>query len=271
MTHETHSESTDFPAGDDPIRALLPGGVMGILTAEETDQLAAALQTRPELAAELAEYQKLFDAILVSTEPVQPPAGALDVLLKAASQPPDSRLQQFWRALVSPRWTFSPALVAAALLVFFGALGYLGAQLQTAQAQQAQLAARLNDQTTALAVMRSADVHWWKMPDENEAMPSEAFAWLIYSPGERSGVILASSFPQLSEDVDYSLWVSRGEEHYRLGLFKVNEQGEGGYVFQLPDALANFERIGITAVASDGGERPENAPNIRLDIERLNF
>src|SRR5688500_18803296 len=147
MTYEMHPESTDFPAGDDPIRALIPGYAMGILTAEETDALRAALQTRPELAAELAETQRLMSAMLAQTEPMQPRAGALDALLKAATpQAPKTGLRRLSQALFAPRWMFSPALVAAALLVLFGVMGYLSAQLQAAKAQQVALVARLNDQ-----------------------------------------------------------------------------------------------------------------------------
>lgn len=261
-----HDHREDQPEAD-TIRALLPGYAMGIATEEEAKQVEAALQARPELHEELADYQQMMDVLLVGTTPIQPPARAFDAVMRAIT--PQSRWQKLWSAIATPRWMVSPALVAAALVIVLGIIGALVVQVNTLQSQQIRLLENAQEQEIALALMRSQDVRWWKMPDPEAGQQGDPFAWLVYSPGEQSGVILASSFPDLPDDMAYQLWVSRGEERYSLGLFDVREDGSGAIVFQLPDALINFEGMGITPEPEGGSPGPTNPPVVRIDLERL--
>ncbi|MFO7323630.1 MAG: anti-sigma factor [Chloroflexota bacterium] len=259
---------------EEEARSLLPGYAFGITTEEETRQVEALLAQHPELRAELADYRRLSEAMLAATPPQEPPEGALDRLMQAIAEPdagtaapekPDS----LWRQIMTPSWRVSPALVAVALVVWLGVVVALAVQINMLRNERSRLLAERQEQDMALALMRASDVRWIKMNDPQEPEASPAFAWLIYSPGERAGVILTNNFPPLDESMAYQLWVAEDGNPISLGLFRVNPDGSGAYIFELPDDITRYERMGITPEPAGGSAGPTAPPVVRLDLERF--
>lgn len=268
------SDETNQPAGQDDARLLLPGYALGIATEDEARQVEALLAEQPELRAEVADYHRLSAALLAGTPRVEPPAGALERLMQATAEPQDAsdaalKPASLLERLLSPRLRLSPALAAALLVVWLGVVGVLAAQVNTLSQQREQLLADRQQQDVALALMRARDVRWIKMNETADAQPAAAFAWLIYSPGRQSGVILTNDFPPLGEDMAYQLWVARDDQPISLGLFRVNPDGSGAYIFQLPDDIAQYQRMGITPEPAGGSPGPTAPPVVRLDLARF--
>jgi anti-sigma-K factor RskA len=261
---------------DEATRALLPGYAFGTTTHEETRQVEALLARYPALRRELAAYRQLGDALLVDTPPLEPPAGAWDSILSqinAEAQPvaPAPVVTALGRRLremfIAPRLRLSPVLAAVLVAAVFAVVALLGAENTRLRSEYAQLAAQLSQQDVALELMRARDVGWVRMTDPSAPEASPSFAWLVYSPGDRAGVILASGFPALQPSMTYQLWANGDEGRVSLGLFDVDASGTGSITFQLPDDLSRFRSMGITPEPASGSPGPTSPAVVRLDLE----
>ncbi len=255
-------------------RALLASYAMGVVTAEEAREVEAAVAAHPELAQELIDYRHLAEAMVIETPPMEPPPGALDALLRVAAgtdtrqmEPPPAAPRRLRDILFEPRWRFSPAFIAASLVVLFGIVGLLAYQLSDLEGEYLQLVHEHEYDAQALEVMRAQDVRWIQMTSPQQTQ--QPFAWLVYSPGFQSGVILANSFPQLPRGQVYQVWALRGDEDERVGIFEVDPSGSAAYVFELPDEIDNYDQLTIS-VEPEGGSDWQTSPSIvNLDLERF--
>ena len=166
-----------------------------------------------------------------------------------------------------PRLRLSPVLAAVLVAAVFGVVALMSAENTRLRQAHEQLVAELDQRELALELMRARDVGWVRMndPDEPEASPS--FAWLVYSPGDRGGVILASGFPELQPNMTYQLWASGDAGRISLGLFDVDANGQGAITFQLPDDLSQFRSMGITPEPATGSPGPTSPAVVRLDLQ----
>ena len=268
---------------DEATRALLPGYAFGITTADETRQVEALLTRYPALRDELAGYRRLGESLLVNTPPLEPPASALAGILSridaegtppAPEPAPATPMTRLREIFIAPRLRLSPALVAVLVAAVFGVVALLGAEVTRLRQAQQQLLAERDQQAVALELMRARDVGWVRMNDPAEPETSPSFAWLVYSPDDQAGVILASGFPELQPNMTYQLWASSDEGRISLGLFDVDAGGAGAITFRLPDDLSRFRSMGITPEPATGSPGPTSPAVVRLDlqdfIDRLN-
>ncbi len=279
----------DLPAlsnsADEAARGLLPGYAFGITSADETRLVEDLLAAYPELRAELATYRHLGESLLVQTPPLEPPAGAWDAILNqinAEAAPvappqvapvqavpvpaprPTTRLREM---LIAPRLRLSPALAAVLVAAVLGVVALLGSENTRLRLAHEQLLSELDQQEMALTLMRARDVGWVQMRNPTEPDASASFAWLVYSPDDKAGVILASGFPELQPSMTYQLWASSEQGRISLGLFDVDANGKGSITFQLPDDLNRFRSIGITPEPAEGSPGPTSPAVVRLDLQ----
>lgn len=268
MQHDSADDRISPPTSDhDSIRLLIAGYAIGITTAEESARVRAALVQQPDLHAEALDYQQVVKSILISTPPLAPPPHALDALLRATAPvtivPREAAALRLWKR--------AALLVASLAVVLAGVSAYFASQVAALQSERALLLHNLEDQTVALDLMSAQDVRWVKMQHRESQEQNDPYAWLVYSPGMQSGVILANQFPQNANTRDYKVWVSRGQEPLWVGDFEVDEYGAGAYSFSLPDEIAAFDQLYISP--DDPAGSPDVPPPsvVRLDIqERFN-
>lgn len=265
MQHHDSDAAKRFARNPEEMRALLPGVALGISTPAENQAVQALLSDDSEAAHELADYRAVAEGMLLSTPAVEPPATALERLLAAtgaAAEPELAPQPGMIGRLFAPRWRVSVAAAAAALAVALGVTGYLAAQMNELQ----RLLSVTQEQTDAIALMREADVGWVKIQNPEEQTDSSPYAWMIYSPGRQSGVILTNNFPPLQQDMAYQLWAAQGDQPVSLGTFRVGNDGTAWYQFWLPERITAFERMGITAEPEAGSPGPTSPAVVRLDL-----
>lgn len=258
-------------ADDEATRALLAGYALGITSEAENREAEALLEQYPALLKELDAYRQVSERVLLATPPLEPSPAVWDAILSqieadAPTLPqhrPSDRLRQIF---VAPRLQLSPALAAVLVAVFMGVVGLMGAEMSRLRQQQAALLSEIDQQQLALTLMRSRDVGWVRMNDPASAS-NASFAWLVYSPGEQSGVILASGFPTTQPDMAYQLWANGTNGRISLGLFDVDANGSGAITFQLPDDLATFNTMGITMEPAEGSPGPTSPAVVRLELQ----
>lgn len=259
---------------DEAAYALLPGYALGIATRDEARAVEALLARYPALADELNAYRRLSERMAVETPPVEPPAGAWERIVgqledAAPVTPERGPLSRLYEVFVAPRLSLSPILAAVLLSVFVGVVGLLASEHARLRALHTQLEQAHVQQETALALMRARDVGWVRMnhPDDPDSSPS--FAWLVYSPDDRAGVILASGFPAPEPEMTYQLWARNDAERVSLGLFDVGSDGSGAITFELPDDISRFTSMGITLEPQGGSSAPTSPAVVRLDLQEF--
>jgi anti-sigma-K factor RskA len=260
-------------ADDEATRALLAGYALGITSEAENREAEALLEDYPELIKELDAYRHVSQMVLLATPPVEPPPAVWDGILSrieadAPTLPQHQPAERLHEIFVAPRLRLSPALAAVLAAVFLGVVGLLGAEVNRLRQQEAALLSEIDQQQLALTLMRSRDVGWVRMNDPASA-DNPSFAWLVYSPGEQSGVILASGFPETQPDMAYQLWANGANGRVSLGLFDVDANGSGSITFQLPDDLTNFNTMGITMEPAEGSPGPTSPAVVRLELEEF--
>lgn len=262
-------------AEDEAAYTLLPGYALGITTPEERRAVDALLARYPQLLAELAAYRSVSDGLLLETAPLQPPAGAWNGILAQIGDdapalpatPPERPSTRLYQLFVAPRLRLSPVLAAVLAAVFLGVVGLLGAEVARLRSAQDALLAERDQQDIALTLMRARDVGWVRMNNPTEPEASPSFAWLVYSPEDQAGVILASDFPALEPNMTYQLWANGDAGRVSLGLFDVDASGVGSITFRLPDDLSQFRSMGITPEPAGGSPGPTSPAVVRLELQ----
>lgn len=219
----------------DTLRELIPAYSIGAADLEETRLFEAGLSDCPDLAAELASYRTAFEPLMSHVPQVQPPAGALDDLLRAtrANRPAAQRsIQRRW-------W------LAAAVLVFV----LLNNVFWIAQIQPENPA------------FLSAQVI--NLPAAQNGRETGARGQVIWIPETTQALLVVEKFPEQRDDMVYQAWVTRGTQVISLGVFDVNPLGSGSLVFDTALLSESFDALGVTPEPAGGSDAPTSPPVVR--------
>jgi anti-sigma-K factor RskA len=179
------------------------------------------------------------DALATHVPQVQPPAAALDNLLRAASaSQPAARRPAQWQ------WW----LAAAAVLVFI-------------IFNNAFWIARIQPANPALGGIQVVN-----LPTAQNGETTGALGQVIWIPETGQALLIVEKFPEQSGDMVYQAWVTRGKQITSLGLFDVNPAGSGSLVFDTTMLAENFDAIGVTREPAGGSDAPTSPPIVRWQV-----
>lgn len=220
----------------DTLRELIPAYSIGAADLEETRLFEAGLSNCPYLAAELAAYRAAFEPLMSHVPQVQPPAAALDDLLRATrTRRPAARRP------VQRRWW----LAVAAVLVFV----VLNNVFWIAQIQPEN------------PVFVSAQVI--NLPTAQNGQETGARGQVIWIPETAQALLVVEKFPEQRDDIVYQAWVTRGTQIISLGVFDVNPLGSGSLVFDTALLSGSFDALGVTPEPAGGSDAPTSPPVVR--------
>jgi anti-sigma-K factor RskA len=262
------------------IDALLPAYAIGATDPPESAVISAHLRLCPTHAAELAKSETLAKALLLSTEPIQPPVRIANQLRRLINQPlTRSKSQPRAPALLpqrrgEQRWRWSTMWLAAAtsLLLLVGGFNfYLVRQNLALRQAYMELAARQlaqpgqqTQQQEIYELVTTAGSQFIDLPAAQQ--PGEIEAEVMWNPQLKIAMLYAKAFPGLPADQVYQLWLTYNGERQSGGLFTVDGQGNGVLLFSVPHPLDQAEVIGITPEPKGGSAAPTSDPVVRRKL-----
>ncbi|MBZ0316499.1 MAG: anti-sigma factor, partial [Anaerolineae bacterium] len=153
------------------------------------------------------------------------------------------------------------ALAAAALLLVINMV--LIARLFNLSDEQQQQETKINelsDQLTrqnqffaALATGKASRINL-------ESSTGEALASVIWTPASNSALLVSNNLPALASNRAYQLWFIRDNQPISGGVFRVDEEGQGTFIFEIPAPLNEYDALGISDEPMTGSETPSTNP-----------
>ncbi|MCC7445996.1 MAG: hypothetical protein IT324_01205, partial [Anaerolineae bacterium] len=145
----------DNPANCDSIAELIPDYAFGLTDSAETHWIESNLARCPDAARQLADYQRMQDALRVDGVPQVEPSAALEARLMAAIEAVPVPTSRKAAQRAARRWhTRTILAVAATLLLVFSNVFWI-IQNQQSRADQQALAGKLSEQEQILALIGS--------------------------------------------------------------------------------------------------------------------
>lgn len=285
-------------------RDLLPAYSIGATTDEETRFVQSQMADCPELAHELREYQMLSEGLLRNVPQFVPPPRLFENLMAATTVATDQHppapavalppldvpqtidMRPAALHVVPKRKTHEPriawrkilayGLVATLALALVGSNLYWVTQVNQLRdsrrelyADYARLEKQLYTQNVSFDAMRAPDTRWARMAlptaaTDTAPQSDDPYAWVVWSPSQEEGVLLAQNFPALEANKTYQLWGHREETDTSLAIFHTDEQGQAILHVNAPTWV--FERFWITSEPEGGSPSPSGDPFVRVRL-----
>lgn len=278
-------------ADRDPLRELASLHALGVLSAEERAELAAAMAADAEFAAEVRQLEDTAGALGAVAVPVDPPARLrARVLAVAGIEDPGAdgpagtpAMPAAGSRTVRPGEASAPVrggssalpgwLAAAAALVLASGLGVwalqlrgtleaMNARVDRAEAEVVRIQRTLGEaqqQTTNLqahnAVLFAPDTLRVDLAGEGPAPGSTARAFMSR---HRGLVVAANELPALPADKVYQLWVVPGDQSAPIsaGLLTPDPSGHASLFFAMPANAPVVAAIAVTVEPAGGRPAP---------------
>jgi len=280
-------------ADREQLRELASLHALGVLSAEERAELAAAMAADPELAAEVRQLEDTTGALGGVVAQVDPPARLRARVLaiagiddasapspavvsmtgaRGAARPADVAVPVRGRSSALPAW-----LAAAAALVLASGLGLWALQLRTsletmnarvdrAEAEVVRIqrtVGEAQEQTRVLqasnAVLFAPDTLRVDLAGEGPAPGSAARAFM----SRHSGLVFAANqLPALPADKVYQLWVvPQGANPVPIsaGLLAPDASGHASLFFEMPASVPLAAALAVTVEPAGGVPAPTGA------------
>lgn len=272
----TNHQSGQAQGEVDALRDLLPAYSIGATDADETAFVERLLPQYPELAAELASYHGLSQAMLYSAPDVLPPAALGERLIAAVSAPASAptapvvvppalrvvekpSVVQPERANPLLRLSALAAMVAVVLLVASN-LYWIG-RVDSLSQRERDLTALMHQQSTVLtSIGETVTRHVELASTATNNAPGHAM--VVWSPTASLGLLSVSGLPALPADQDYQFWLIADGQPISAGIFDVTPDGSGFLIFEPATPLESFDQLGVTAEPAGGSDQPTMTPII---------
>jgi anti-sigma-K factor RskA len=265
---------------------LLPAYGLGATDADETRLVERALQSCPEVAAELREYQALAGALLHSAPPLQPPAALGDRIMRAATvssaptvalpkpsvvaQKPTPTIAQ---PTIAKRRSFAWGWIAAvaAAIALFVTNGYWFTQVQDLRTQQESITERLNSRNNVIESAAEGELTRIELTSVDSSLSDGLPAAIVLvSPDGTVGAVYTRQLPVLPPEQSYQLWFLDGATGTPVSacVFQVrNTDGQSWLIdVQEPITLDAIAAMGITIEPAGGSPQPTSDPIAAVEV-----
>jgi hypothetical protein len=249
----------------------------GALPDGEAEELRRHLATGcPQCAAELAGASAAAALLPLSLDPVTPPAGLKDRLMRrideskrTAASVPDTLAVRLFRLFV-------PAAVAAGITLVATHF-YMNRRVNDARSQAdayrrqafsarelvVQIQSKLDDRTDELqrktslvAMLQSPDVRFVDLAPTD--LQKGAVARLVWDQPGRKWAVLVSGMKPAAAGQTYEIWfVTKAGAKVRAGLFDVDAGGSASVEVAVPPNLGPLQLLAVTNEKAGGVDQPQ--------------
>lgn len=267
MNTMNDQDNPQYPGTDcDRLRDLLPAYALGSVDADERALVEALLVECPEVAPELAEYERVAEGLLYSAPQMEPPSSLLTNLMRETSVPEAPVAQtRTLNASAQRGIRLASGGMAAAIVLLLAVSVFSLWQMSELRQDYDVLAAQADDQRALLRdlVAETATLFELSAPDDAPDGPARtARAILLCNPMNTVGVLRAEAFPELADDGRYEVWLWRDGERTSAGILEVDATGAGMLVFSAPDVISEYEYMRVTVAD------PQRAAELGMPVVR---
>jgi anti-sigma-K factor RskA len=238
--------------------------VLGVLDPEEARTLEEHVDKCPPCRAQLDADLAVAAALALVASQVDPPARLRANLIAAArGEEPAVARPPWWRRLFP-----SPTRVAIGA-ASFASLAFVVA-LSWALSLQAQVTRAPSPVSVASAPIHDLGDGYVARADMKRLLGADAApdarGWIYIDPAADSALLVAYRLPPLASDRAYQLWLVRDGQRVSGGVFRVDPEGYGWLKVRAPQALAVYQRAGITVEPLGGSPGPTGARVLGGDL-----
>lgn len=235
----------------------------------------------PDIEARLRAAMNLPNAAVIAPPVVQPLLPSLAPPIEPLAAPTQPRIWH-WPQILAVAATAAAILLLLLNIYWVREIGALrtshAALQQQLDTQTAQFSAYVADQERTvqardeqLATLDALLAQLVAGESERYTMQavqpdSSAIAQVAWLDQENVAILRAEGFPPLQEGQAYQLWLIRGDTRTSGGLFTVDENGCGTYVFHPTQSLEEFDGMGITPEPAGGSPGPTAPPVVRAQL-----
>lgn len=167
--------------------------------------------------------------------------------------PATPQIQPIYRIPRAAWAGLAAAVLALALINVVWLLALTG--LQGEQQRLATLIAAQPAPNEGVFVAGQGEVHYRELLATADGQSSGQATFIWNDQGE-AGAVLVSGLEVLPADQGYQVWLVQDNVAISLGVFQVDAQGKGAWVFQSPVPIDQFDTIGISPEPLHGSEMP---------------
>jgi anti-sigma-K factor RskA len=245
-----------------PHRENLAAYALCALDAAEASALEAHLETCQDCQSELADYQAVASGLSQSIPPHRPPEGLRRKLI--------ARLPSQRRRISTPftnlfgRFHIGQVASTVALLVLLGLNIFSSLQIRELQQTQAELAERLSQDQTAIAMLAYPSTQAFPVQADVENVAGS----MLVDNDRRIAVLVVWNLPQVEAGQTYQIWlIDPDGERISGGLFKpIEGQRYTTTTIWSPDSFKRYVGIGVTVEPEGGSEAPTGSRVLSVDL-----
>jgi anti-sigma-K factor RskA len=245
-----------------PHRENLAAYALGALDADEISALESHLAGCPDCQSELADYQSVASGLLWSVPPQTPPPGLRRKLI--ARLPSQRSLSHKSKTNIFGRFPISQVASSVALLILLGLNIFSSLQIRELQQRQAELAERLSQDQTAIAMLAYPSTQALPVQAEVENVAGS----MLVDNDKMIAVLVVWNLPQVETGQTYQVWlIDPDGGRTSGGLFKpVEGQRYTTTTIWSPQPFREFTGIGVTLEPEGGSDAPTGSRVLGVDL-----
>jgi anti-sigma-K factor RskA len=232
---------------------------LGALDPEDARQLEAHLEACPPCRALVEADMAVAAALALAPAQVEPPPRLRSSLIAAARGESIPTDPPWWRRLFPSPTRIALGAAALATLAFAATLAW-ALTIESRIARTPPLAPPV---PVAAAPAAGWDDGYVARADMKRLLGAdaapEARGWIYVDPATDSALLVAYRLPPLAPDRAYQLWLVGEGGRVSGGVFSVDAEGYGWLKVRAPQALAAYQRVGITVEPLTGSPGPTGA------------
>lgn len=212
---------------------LLPLGVVGSLTPEESTRLEGHLDSCESCRADFDEYAETASMLALAADAANPPAEIREHVTKRLSQSTTAKVA--WREPAAKPATYWPLAAAVTLAVVGAALFVMAAgKRNELDAARKQIAALENQKRSEQQARQELERRLATLTESGsvfelagQAVAPASSARLFMNREQRSAVVFFHNLPPTGSDESYQLWIIRSDrpDPVSAGVFEVGSDG----------------------------------------------
>lgn len=224
---------------------LLEGYALGALEPDEMLRVAEAIQSCPEQARKLAEYEETVGYVGLAVEREATPPDIwqrLESSIRPANVPaPFSIARLRDRSMVVPRW----AMAAAAALVLILLVSTISLGVALRQSNSDDSGDNSFESTLAYYATSGAEVIHLYSKDAPDYLGWDGKGVLIMSPGMDPLLVVDNCVPS-GNGMEYVVWLAIGETRTPMGQITIDENGRGMMALTGVASLDQYDMLGVS-------------------------
>jgi len=245
-----------------PHRENLAAYALGTLDADEIRALESHLKDCQDCQSELADYQSVTAGLLQSVPPQAPPP---DLRRKLAVQLPSHRARPpSLPANIFARFSLGQVAVAVVVIFLLGLNIYSSVQIRDLQRQQAELAERVSNEQTAIAMLAYPSTQALSINPDIQNLAGS----MLVDRERRIAVLVLWNLPELEMGQTYQAWLIDADgNRVSGGLFApVEEDRYTTTTIWSPDPIGEYQGFGVTIEPEGGSEGPTGPRVLAVDL-----